>query len=693
MGENSINRDKFGLTSPLEVLSGVGTERAKVFAQKLNIYNAYDLLMHLPFRYEDLANMKKFADLKVGEKVTIRAKVIAKMLKFTPRQRRRILEVVFGDETAQMTVTFFNYRIDSLLRIDQEVMLSGKTEYYKSLQLTNPEVYQLDESEAQQMLHPVYHASEDLNIYLMRKVIAEVVKNFAHELTELIPAKYLKNNGFYDIEKAIKTVHKPISVEDAEKARESMNYHEFFYLQAALAWRKSLERPQKLKPIFTVSEMVHDRIINILPFEPTPDQFNAFNNIREDVSQNGRMMRLLQGDVGTGKTVVALYAALAATAGKHQTVFMAPTEVLANQHFDTFNIILGESQVRIALLTGSMKTKQRDEIISNLNEGELDIIIGTHALIEPDVKFKKLGVVIIDEQHKFGVQQRHKLQKKGHHPHVLVMTATPIPRTLALTVYGDLDVTTLKERPTGYASITTKFIEKENMPKMFSFIQGRLLKKEQAFYVCPFVEEGYKNGEKERKSVLKLTSVLRKVYTDFKIEPLFGKMKPEDKEKTLKTFSKGEIDILVSSTVMEVGIDVPNATMVIIEDAHRFGLSQLHQIRGRVGRGGKDSFCFLVADPQTDEAKQRLRTILKTNDGFEIAEQDLEIRGSGETYGLRQSGVPYFKFANPLENFDLLVQARNDAQQAFQNDELDLTMLREIIRLHFSTSFTITTMA
>ncbi|MCK5346093.1 MAG: hypothetical protein KAR20_21935, partial [Candidatus Heimdallarchaeota archaeon] len=280
MNENSINYNKFGLTKPLEVLSGIGTERAKIFAQKLNIYNVYDLLMHLPFRYEDLANMKKFADLKVGEKVTIRAKVIAKKMKFTPRQRRRILEVVFGDETAQITVPFFNYRIDSMLKIDQEVLLSGKTEYYKSLQLTNPEVYQLGDTESPQMLYPVYHASEDLNIYLMRKVIADVIKNFAHELIELIPAKYLKIQNFDELEKAIRTVHLPQSTEDADKARKSMNYHEFFYLQAALAWRKSLERPEKLKPIYKISDKVHDRIIEILPFEPTQDQINAFADIR-----------------------------------------------------------------------------------------------------------------------------------------------------------------------------------------------------------------------------------------------------------------------------------------------------------------------------------------------------------------------------------------------------------------------------
>ena len=694
MGENSNNRNKFGLTSPVEVLGEIGVERARVFSQKLNIHNVYDLLMHLPFRYEDLSEITKIADMKVNEKVTIRVKVVAKKLKFTPRQRRRVLEVVFGDNSAQFTVTFFNYRLESLLKIGKEVLLSGKTEFYKSLQLNNPEVYFLDDDDEDlQLMYPVYHATEELSLHLMRRVIAHVVKKYVSRLGELIPSKQLNNKGLVGIQQACKTVHLPKTPADAEHARESMNYHEFFYLQAALAWRKSIERPQKLQPIFTVSEKVHEHIMNILPFEPTLDQFKAFKDIRDDVGANGRMMRLLQGDVGTGKTVIALYAALAATASKHQTVFMAPTEVLANQHFDTFRKLLKDSKVRIASLTASQKGKPRTEIINKLKAGEIDILIGTHALIEPDVKFKKLGVVIIDEQHKFGVQQRHKLQSKGHHPHVLVMTATPIPRTLTLTVYGDLDVTILKERPTGYASIVTQYIAKDNMQKMYSFVRGRVQKKEQVFYVCPFVEEGYKNGEKERKSVLKLTADLRKIYKDFKIEPLFGKMKPVDKEETLGSFSRGDIDILVTSTVMEVGIDVPNATVVIIEDAQRFGLSQLHQIRGRVGRGGKDSYCFLVADAKTDEAKQRLRTILKTNDGFKIAEQDLEIRGSGETYGLKQSGIPYFKFANPLENYDLLIQARTDAQRAFRNHELDLSKLKDIIKLHFGNSFTITTMA
>jgi ATP-dependent DNA helicase RecG len=448
-----------------------------------------------------------------------------------------------------------------------------------------------------------------------------------------------------------------------------------------------------LKSLFKVTDKIHERIIARMPFELTSDQNQVTSEIRADFSADGRMTRLLQGDVGTGKTVIAFYAMLAAVANGFQAAMMAPTEVLAQQHYNEFKKLLADSKVTVELLTGGMKRSERNLFLANLKDGETNIVIGTHALIENDVKFKKLGLVVVDEQHKFGVQQRFKLVNKARNPHLLVMTATPIPRTLALTLYGDLDISTLKVKPTGNVDITTRYISQDKLENLHAFMRTRIENNEKIIYVCPFVEEDSADFDNERKSVLNLTTKLKKIFHSYKIDSLFGRMENSEKEASLSNFRIGKTHILVTSTVMEVGIDISNATIIIIEDAHRFGLSQLHQLRGRVGRGGKESFCFLIADPKTEDSKQRLSILLKTNDGFEIAEEDLKIRGSGELYGLKQHGIPHFKFANPVDNFDLLVSAREDAINAYRNQELNLEELAEQIRLHFSNRFLITTTA
>ncbi len=687
--------DEITLHSPLQTLQGIGAERAKLFATKLGIHNIYDLLMHLPYRYEDFTSLKKLAELKVGDSVASLLKIEKTRITYTPQRRVPILQVTFSDETANIDVTFFNTRLKSILKEGEKVLLTGKADYYNGLKISNPQVHLVEAESESGIVQPVYHASENLKPLLVRKTVMQAVEKYLDvlEIDELFPEGLLQNRGLQPVKQALKTVHNPDNIEEVEKAKNSLVYYEFFILQAALAIRREKEKPDNLRPLFTVSNEAHSRILKRLPFDPTNDQFNAFAQLREDFASNSRMMRLLQGDVGTGKTVVAFYASLAAVANGFQVAFMAPTEVLAKQHFNTFRKFLENSKVSIELLTSGLKRAKRAEILKKLRIGEIDILIGTHALIEPDVKFKKLGVVIVDEQHKFGVFQRYKLLEKGNRPHMLVMTATPIPRTLALTVYGDLDITTLRDKPTGNVEIITRFVANEKIRELYAFLNARIKKGEQVYYICPFVEQSLKSLAEERKSVISLTQKLRKIFPKFAIEPIYGKMPSSEKEQKIADFADGKIDILVSSTVMEVGIDNPNATIIVIDDAHRFGLSQLHQLRGRVGRGGRESYCFLVATPETEEAKQRLKKILETTDGFEIAETDLKLRGAGELYGLKQHGLPNFRIANPLENFELLNQARNDAFKAIAKNEINRELLLKYVKLHFGQSFFLTTTA
>ncbi|MCX5716110.1 MAG: ATP-dependent DNA helicase RecG [Candidatus Omnitrophica bacterium] len=503
------------------------------------------------------------------------------------------------------------------------------------------------------------------------------VERYSHFLHDAMPAKLIAKNRLVDVRFAVNNIHFPVSEENLKRAYRRIVFEEFFTLQLAIALRK--------KDITKEAGLSHkaegkllDSLKKAIPFELTKGQANAVKQIEEDMKGAKPMNRLLQGDVGSGKTVVAAHALVLTVQNGFQGAIMVPTELLAEQHYLNLSKLLVPFGIDIALLINSVPENAKQDIKQKIKQGEIDIVVGTHALIQEGVEFNKLGVCVIDEQHKFGVTQRDILRKKGLNPHVLVMTATPIPRTLALTVYGDLDVSTIKELPPGRKPITTYLVENEKSGEVYNFVKeqaragrprppiGQAWRGRQAYIVYPRIHES-KSGE-----VLAATQMYEKfkneIFKDFKVGLIHGEMPANEKDKIMSGFKKGELDILVSTVVIEVGIDVPNATVMVIENAERFGLAQLHQLRGRVGRGTHDSYCFLLADPKTEDAQKRLKAMEDTVDGFAIAEEDFQIRGPGEFFGTRQHGLPEIRFGNILSDMEIMEQARKSAFEVVQED-------------------------
>ena len=489
-----------------------------------------------------------------------------------------------------------------------------------------------------------------------------------------------------DAKFAVRNIHFPSSFECLEKAYRRIVFEEFFMLQLALAIRRKDIKTQGMGLNHSVSGDILEGFKRSLPFELTLGQKKAISDIERDMSSGKPMNRLVEGDVGSGKTIVAAYALVMTVQNGFQGVIMAPTEILARQHFINLSELLMPLGVNVGLLVGGLGQDARAALYSDIREGRIDVVVGTHAVIQEPVEFKRVGLAVIDEQHKFGVEQRAILKQKDYAPHVMVMTATPIPRTLALTVYGDLDISIIKELPKGRKPIATYWVDEKKRDAMYGFVREELKKGRQAYVVCPLIEEsravgrgqwvGKKKGGNEemwdKKEAASATQMFERISTeifpDFKVGLLHGKMSSEEKEKVMKDFKKGKIKVLISTIVIEVGIDVPNATIMLIENAERFGLSQLHQLRGRIGRGEHESYCLLMADPRTDEAKERLKAIEGTLDGFQIAEADLNIRGPGEFFGTRQHGLPEIRFGNILKDFDIMEMARKEAFQVVARD-------------------------
>ncbi len=681
------------LQKPVQYLKGVGPKIAAKFAQR-EIKTVEDLLYFLPKAYEDRRRVREIRSIRVGEHVVVRGEIVLSgPVKF---KRRKVYEIVISDGTGLLAAKWFHFqekRFRERLRPGREIILAGEVTIFGGRkEIIHPEIAFPEEETLSLHLGrilPLYPGIEGLSQKQLRKIVAHAVKNYASKLVSAIPAKILKKRRLLPLPLAISGLHFPSEEDDlpalnAERSiyHKSLAFDEFFYLELALALRKS-KLSQAPGIAFRIESKRVEKFLASLPFKLTRAQERAFEEIKKDLARPYPMNRLLQGDVGCGKTVVAFLAALIAIDNGYQVALMAPTEILAEQHYLNFKKYAGLIGVEIALLTGGRPAREKKAIYQGLCTGHIHFVVGTHALFQEAVTFKKLGLVIIDEQHRFGVLQRAALREKaqGLEPDTLVMTATPIPRTLAMTVYGDLDVSLIDELPAGRKPVKTFLFTAEERKKAYAFVKEELKKGNRAYVIFPLVEES------EKIDLLAATTMAQKlqqkVFPEFKVGLLHGKMKPAEKEAVMRAFKEGECQVLVATTVVEVGVDVPEATVMVIEHAERFGLSQLHQLRGRVGRSERESYCLLIAHKLRpgSEAWRRLRILCETNDGFRIAEEDMKIRGPGELLGTKQSGYFSFRRADLVRDYDMLVVAREEAFTLLEEDpELkDYPLLKEIL--------------
>jgi len=654
----------------VQYIKGVGPKRLKEL-QQLGINSVYDLLYLFPRRYEDRREFKKISLIEEGNQELVMGEIIDVDLRQSRRRGMPILEIKVTDGEGILSAVWFNQPyLEKILKIGKKVILYGKVERFLNIQMNSPEFEIVDEENIDSLnmgrIVPVYPLSGKLTQRILRSIIYEAIDHYAHKLTEFIPYDIRMRNNLPNIVEAIRGIHFPENLEQKERARKRFVFEEFFLLQLGIGMKRIKEKIDKEGISHRISQDLLRLFMERLPFKLTESQIRVIREIEEDMAKPKPMHRLLQGEVGSGKTVIACYALLLTVNNGYQGALMAPTEILAEQHFINLSNFLLPWGINLELLISGISEKRKNKILEDLKKGEIDIIIGTHSLLEENVEFKKLGLVVIDEQHKFGVLQRKRLLDKGLNPDCLIMTATPIPRTLALTLYGDLDISTLYELPPGRGKVTTYWISEEKREEVYNFIKEQIRQGRQAFIVYPIIEE---SEALEVKSATQMYEELKeKVFKEFRIGLLHGRLSSEEKNRIMEDFKEGEIDILISTLVIEVGIDVPNVTVILVENAERFGLAQLHQLRGRIGRGKYPSYCLLLSSAKTEEARQRLTALVKTQDGFKIAEEDLKIRGPGEFFGERQHGFPEIRIGDILKDIEILEISRKEAFNLLRTD-------------------------
>lgn len=642
----------------IRYLKGVGEKTARLY-NKLGIFTVDDLIRHYPRKYLDYSNTVSVKDAPPDTPVFIKATMITPVKESMIRKGLTLYKCNFSDGETVIRVTIFNNKyLAKALRTFDDYILYGKVEKtFTSASMSSPQIERADKAE----VHPVYPTTEKLSV----KAISNSVRNalaLVGKIPETLSDNILKKYDLVSLDFATRQIHFPTDEKNVEPARRRLIFDELLTLQLGLLKLKEKDvkgNSYKIKKDFT------NEFYSLLPFTPTSAQQRAVADCIEDMQSDRMMNRLIQGDVGSGKTAVAGAVIYTVIKNGAQAALMAPTEILATQHFESFKKLFASTDVRVALLTGSVKAGEKKEIKRALCNGEIDLIVGTHALIQNDVEFENLGLVCTDEQHRFGVQQRANLAMKGDNPHLMVMSATPIPRTLGLIIYGDLDISLLDELPPGRQEIRTDVVTSAYHKRIYKFIRDAVDRGEQAYIVCSLVDE----GESDLISAKEYADNLAKnEFVGYSVGLLHGKMKPAEKDKVMQSFAEGETQILVSTTVVEVGVDVPNATVMLIENADRFGLSQLHQLRGRVGRGKNKSYCILVSDNKSDSSRERLQVMKHTSNGFDIADYDLKSRGPGDFFGKRQHGLPDLKIADMLEDTETLRQCRECALKMLESD-------------------------
>ena len=643
----------------IQYIKGVGEKRAALF-NKLGINTVNDLIHYYPRKYEDWSNTVSVIEADIDTPVFIKATMITPVKESMIRKGLTLYKCNFTDGETVIHVTIFNNKyLAKSLRTFDDYVLYGKIE--KSFTAANMNSPQIEPAQSATGIHPNYPAMDKLNSRAIAKTVKTALEKIG-KVEETLPDSVMKKYNLCPLDSAIRQIHFPDSREDIEIARKRLIFEELLTLQIGLMKlkdKKETTNNYKIKTDFT------NEFLTALPFKPTGAQSRAIADCIADMKSERSMNRLIQGDVGSGKTAVAAAVIYTAVKNGFQAAMMAPTEILATQHFESLTKLFEGTDIKIALLTGSTKTKEKREIKQGLIDGTVDFAVGTHALIQNDVEFKSLALVVTDEQHRFGVEQRASLAMKGSDPHMLVMSATPIPRTLGLIIYGDLDISILDELPPGRQTIRTDVVNSAYHQRIYKFIKKAIDEGHQAYIVCSLVEEGENDLIPATEYAENLSNG---VFKGYNLGLLHGKMKPKEKENVMNAFAHGDVDILVSTTVVEVGVDVPNATIMLIENADRFGLSQLHQLRGRVGRGKAQSYCILVSDNKSESTKERLQVMKNNADGFKIADYDLKVRGPGDFFGKRQHGLPNLGIADLLENTETLEQCRECARDIIKND-------------------------
>lgn len=678
------------LASSAQYIKGVGPARFKTL-NRVGIHTVGDLLYYFPRRYEDRRTFSPICQLEVGKYATVKAEVF-KLNLWRSRKGLSIFQVALGDNSGVLRAVWFNQPfMKRYFKVGQKIIVYGKVEKYRYLQMNTPDFEFVSELEDESSsLHigrivPIYPLTSKLNQRYLRTLVSRAEQVACANIAEILPFSLRQRLGLLPLTLAIRYIHFPQDSSGRDAAYRRLVFDEFFLLQLILALRKSFQKQTKKGIAHKTKGELTVKFLKSLKFVLTAGQKKAIKEIENDMRSTKPMNRLLQGEVGSGKTVVASYALVLSVQSGFQVALMAPTEILAEQHYLSLSKLFVPLGINLGLLISSMSEAAKTNTIQDMESGELDIVVGTHALIEENIQFEKLGLVVIDEQHKFGIQQRAILRQKGRTPDCLVMTATPIPRTLAMTVYGDLDISTIRELPKGRFPISTVGVRQKNIKQAYKFVCEEVDKKRQAYIVYPLIK---RSPALDLKAASEMYARLKEEeFADYNLGLIHGQLKAQDKEKIMRGFKNRKIDILVSTTVIEVGIDIPNASVMVIEHAERFGLSQLHQLRGRVGRGPHPSYCILVSEPKTEKAKLRLEAMLTTSDGFRLAEQDLDIRGPGQFFGPAQHGLPEVRIGNIVKDMELMELARKEAFSLVETDPRLNSQQHQLLRRRLKQRF------